>query len=34
MRSVKDGESLRASVKLPPLVVGAGDMANEDGLPR
>jgi hypothetical protein len=31
---VKDGESLNVAIKLPPLVVGAGDMANQDELPR
>jgi hypothetical protein len=34
VRSVEDGERLRVAIKLPPLVVGAGDMANEDGLSR
>jgi hypothetical protein len=34
MRSVENGERLGAAIKLPPLVVGASDMANQDGLPR
>ena len=31
VRPVENGEGLSAAIKLPPMAVGSGDMANEDG---